>query len=256
MASPPFNIAETSPGDDDVASTFPALERTFRDVVESWLLIEHDTYGHHAFQSLTSTERDADTHWSVGSLMYNETLGRPQIATATGPVTWLTLGREFDAGTRSLFQQTSAPTGWTKESAAAYEDAAIAGTTGSVGTAGSTAFSSVFTSRTIAQANLPNVNFTISATAASHTHYGFTNENNGAPTPGINLDSSNQVTASAVGGASDSQYALENSVAAATVGKTSASGSLTVTGTAASGGSGTAMDFAVKYYKVIVAQKD
>lgn len=45
MASPPFNIAETSPGDSDIASQFPALERTFRDVVESWLLVEGNTNG-------------------------------------------------------------------------------------------------------------------------------------------------------------------------------------------------------------------
>lgn len=47
MASPPFSIAETVPEDDDIVSQFPALDRTFRDVVESWLLVGHDTSGRH-----------------------------------------------------------------------------------------------------------------------------------------------------------------------------------------------------------------
>lgn len=47
MASPPFNIAETVPGDSDIASQFPGTERIFRDVVESWLLTEHDVNGRH-----------------------------------------------------------------------------------------------------------------------------------------------------------------------------------------------------------------
>lgn len=47
MASPPFNIDQTAPGDPDIASTFPALERSFRDIVESWLLIEHNNMGKH-----------------------------------------------------------------------------------------------------------------------------------------------------------------------------------------------------------------
>jgi microcystin-dependent protein len=47
MASPPFSIAETIPEDDDIVSQFPATERTFRDVVESWLLVNHNVQGRH-----------------------------------------------------------------------------------------------------------------------------------------------------------------------------------------------------------------
>lgn len=42
MATPPFNIAETIPADNGVAAQFPATERTFRDIVESWLLLHSD----------------------------------------------------------------------------------------------------------------------------------------------------------------------------------------------------------------------
>lgn len=47
MASPPFNINESIPADDDIVSQHPANARTFRDVVESWLLVNHNTSGRH-----------------------------------------------------------------------------------------------------------------------------------------------------------------------------------------------------------------
>ncbi len=56
---------------------------------------------------------------------------------------------EFASGTRMLFQQSSAPTGWTKESSATYNDAALRFVTGSVSTSGSLAFSSAMASRSI-----------------------------------------------------------------------------------------------------------
>jgi len=48
MASPPFDIAQTVPGDSDIVSQYPTAERSFRDIVESWLLIDHNTDGRHA----------------------------------------------------------------------------------------------------------------------------------------------------------------------------------------------------------------
>lgn len=47
MASPPFTIDETLPGDSDIVSQHPANARTFRDVVESWLLVNHNVQGRH-----------------------------------------------------------------------------------------------------------------------------------------------------------------------------------------------------------------
>ena len=58
MASPPFNIAETVPADDDFASQFPTAERAFRDVVESWLLIDHNVQGRHDAVSLDDQNAD------------------------------------------------------------------------------------------------------------------------------------------------------------------------------------------------------
>lgn len=52
--------------------------------------------------------------------------------------------KPFPAGTKMLFQQTSAPTGWTKITSAALNDAAIRLTTGTVGTGGTDAFTTTF----------------------------------------------------------------------------------------------------------------
>lgn len=55
-------------------------------------------------------------------------------------------GDIFPSGTRLLFQQSAAPTGWTKDTT--HNDKAIRVVNGSVGSGGTTAFSSVFTTRT------------------------------------------------------------------------------------------------------------
>lgn len=52
MATPPFVIATTLPGDSDITSQYPAVERTFRDIVNSWLLIDHNNLGQHVQLSM------------------------------------------------------------------------------------------------------------------------------------------------------------------------------------------------------------
>lgn len=57
-------------------------------------------------------------------------------------------GRMFPAGTRMVFQMTTPPTGWTKETGSAYDDAALRFETGTIGTGGSASFNTTFDSRT------------------------------------------------------------------------------------------------------------
>jgi hypothetical protein len=57
-------------------------------------------------------------------------------------------GRMFPVGTRMPFQQTTPPTGWTKEIGAAYNDATLRFTTGTVATGGTQGFDVTFASRT------------------------------------------------------------------------------------------------------------
>lgn len=47
MASPPFSISESLPGDSDIVSQHPVNARAFRDTVESWLLVNHNVQGRH-----------------------------------------------------------------------------------------------------------------------------------------------------------------------------------------------------------------
>lgn len=145
-------------------------------------------------------------------------------------------GLPFPAGTKMLFKQTAAPTGWTKD--VADNDKALRVVSGTAGTGGSTAFTTVFAARTVAQANLPNVNFTVSIGSGqgSHTH---TTGNLYYQAGGANVQS----------GANQAHEALgSGALTAATL--------PAMSGTAASGGSGTAMDFAVAYVDVIIATKD
>ena len=91
---------------------------------------------------------------------------------------WRTAGYIFSAGARILFQQTTPPTGWTKESNSAYNDAILAFTTGSVSTSGAVALSSLFASQTFT-GTVGNDTPSISKTA-SHTH-SVTAANGGTP---------------------------------------------------------------------------
>lgn len=52
MATPPFLPDETKPADDDIVSQYPAVERAFRDIVETWLLVNHDTSGLHKWVTM------------------------------------------------------------------------------------------------------------------------------------------------------------------------------------------------------------
>ena len=136
-------------------------------------------------------------------------------------------------GTAMLFAQTSAPTGWTKSTT--HNDKALRIVNGTASSGGSTAFSSVMTSRTpagtvgsttLSTTQIPSHSHTFEVTQASNT-----------PTTGANVRA---VNAANVG-------------AGASVGTSS---------TAGSGGShnhsftGTAMDFAIQYVDAIIATKD
>jgi hypothetical protein len=137
------------------------------------------------------------------------------------------------AGTAMLFQQTSAPTGWTKSTT--HNEKALRIVSGSAGSGGSTAFTSVFTSRTPAGTVGST---TLSASQIpSHTHTFEVTKASNTPTTGAN----------------------DRAVNAANVGAGASTGT---TSTAGSGGShnhsftGTSMDFAVAYVDAIIATKD
>lgn len=46
MASPPFSLNIGVPGNSDIASQFPTLDRSDKDVIQSWLLVQMNSQGH------------------------------------------------------------------------------------------------------------------------------------------------------------------------------------------------------------------
>lgn len=157
----------------------------------------------------------------------------------------------FPSGTKLLFYSNTAPTGWTIQTTSIDNKAlrvvsgsgAGGGTGGATG--GTTAFTSVFTSRTISQANLPNYTLPDTFSIANHAgqsqtvgiKYNFITWSAGSY-PAVFLESSSLGTSGNL--VADAPAALSHSL----------------TGSVTSGGSGTAMDFAVAYASVIIAAKD
>lgn len=100
-------------------------------------------------------------------------------AASSGTGAWMLQGGTggFESGTRLLFQQTTAPTGWTKDTS--HNDKALRIVSGTVGTGGSVAFTSAFASQNVGStaltiAQMPSHNHTVggttSAQSQNHTH--------------------------------------------------------------------------------------
>ena len=69
----------------------------------------------------------------------NGTAGQSLTSDGDGSFSWADGG--FPSGTKMLFRQTTAPTGWTKDTSAAINDSILRAITGTVSSGGSTAFS-------------------------------------------------------------------------------------------------------------------
>lgn len=68
MASAPFSPAITVPADNDIVSQFPLAERTFRDVVTSFIEVDHDatTGGHNKLTMVEQSVTPSFTSSQVG----------------------------------------------------------------------------------------------------------------------------------------------------------------------------------------------
>ena len=135
------------------------------------------------------------------------------------------------SGTAMLFVQTSAPTGWTKSTT--HDNKALRVVSGSAGSGGTTAFTSVFTSRTITTANMPSHTHGVTDPGHSHTTtYDYVSNSPATPYD-CNVSSGIQ------------QNIFKNGTNSNTTGIS-----------IQNAGSGTAMDFAVQYVDVIICTKD
>lgn len=260
--SPPFDVDITSPGNSDLVSAYPPDERLSRDVLESWLTFISDP--------------------ATGLL---------KASAATNIIAGVS---PFPSGTRMPFIQTTPPTGWTKVTDAAYNDAALRIVTGSVlPTGGTVAFTTAFASQGVSgtvgstvltAANMPTHTHTFSDTASTgtdsvnhtHTQQGtFGSTTNGAHT---HTEEGNAISASPTGGGSAAAESETNNtssagnhthtttISGATTGVSALhTHSVTVSGTTSSAGSstghthtftGTAINIDVKHVDAIVATKD
>ena len=171
------------------------------------------------------------------------TLSTP-LPVASGGTGSATGAAAFPSGTRMLFQQTAAPTGWTKDTTAAINDGALRTVTGSASTGGTAAFTTAFTSRTPTGTNAASGSTSLSeAQMPAHKHLGGWAGVNGSATFGVGSTGTGNVNGQH--GGSGANHAWTSTV-----------GSGSSHNHAAAAFSGSAMDFAVKYYDVIIASKD
>lgn len=181
---------------------------------------------------------------------------------------------EFAAGTKLTFQQTSAPTGWTKSTT--YDNYAMRLVSGSVSSGGSVAFTTAFASQTpsgsvsvsVGAGTLAASNGSLGVNAGSLSVGATTLDTSQMPShshtlnylsPGINADggaSSNYGTAgTAVSGATGGGGSHTHSIS----GSPSLSGSVSLSGTpsvTSSSFSGNAINLAVQYLDFILATKN
>jgi hypothetical protein len=125
------------------------------------------------------------------------------------------------AGTLVLYKQTTAPTSWTKQTT--HDNKALRVVSGTASSGGTTAFTSVFTSRSVAG----TVGSTTLTTTQipGHQHPGGANPRNIYGGPGV---ATQPAVTGAVGGGGSHNHTF----------------------------TGTAQDFAVKYVDVIIASKN
>ena len=130
-----------------------------------------------------------------------------QLDASTGLYNTTSLG--FPTGTRMSFNQTAAPTGWTKDTSIAINDAILRLVTGTVSSGGSTAFSTWNSSGTTAAYTLTT------ADIPSHTHeYNAGDSQIGGAflTRGANQTSTNPTTTSSTGGGGSHSHNLSNNI--------------------------------------------
>ena len=160
-------------------------------------------------------------------------------------------GAEFSSGTRMTFNQTAAPTGWTKDTS--VDNAAFRLVSGSVGSGGSVDFTTLFASSSSATPT-GSVSTTISSVSGSAGATTLT-------TPQIPSHSHTTDTTLAAGGGDAAVAGGSSFSQASGTGNTGGGGSHThpfsfSSGSASSTFSGTALNLAVKYVDLIIAQKN
>jgi hypothetical protein len=177
---------------------------------------------------------------------------------------------QFPAGTRMLFNQTTAPTGWTKDTTAALNNSALRVVTGTAGSGGTVNFTTAFASQSVA-GTIGNTTATNnSTTAGGSISVSVSVGNSSLSTAQLASHSHTAAQRGTLSAASGSAvYSASTATSSGDTGSGSShghsgSGSGTFTGTSHNHTqnahnhtfTGTAIDLAVKYQDVIIASKD
>jgi hypothetical protein len=153
-----------------------------------------------------------------------------QVLTSAGsaaPPSWQAIPQELVSGTRLLFQQTAAPTGWTKDTT--HNDKVLRIVNGAVSSGGTVAFTSVFTSQAISGSVGSTTLVEGQIPSHSHTQRHYTATKGGATYPGGQGGTlANNITTTATGGSGSHNHSF----------------------------TGSAIDLAVQYVDVIIATKN
>jgi len=190
--------------------------------------------------SLSSSGNLSKANTSTTKLSFNP---------STGALTATSFVGVFPTGTLMLFQQTAAPTGWTKQ--ITHDNKALRVVSGAASSGGTTSFTSVFASRTpagtvgattltAAQSGMPAHGHTI--TDPTHFHAASMGTTDG--------------TAGRFDSSSSGQVNTVNTAAAATGITINNATAVNATESHTHGFTGTAMDFSVQYVDLIIASKD
>jgi len=142
-----------------------------------------------------------------------------QVLTSAGnatPPSWQTLPQEFESGTRILFQQTAAPTGWTKDTT--HNDKALRVVNGAASSGGSVAFTSAFTSQAISGSVGSTTLVESQIPSHTHTHRGYVTVKGGSAWPnsggggGATISNSGLTTTATGGGGSHNHSFSANAI--------------------------------------------
>ena len=160
-------------------------------------------------------------------------------------------GTVFTSGTRMLFQQSSAPTGWTTDTS--RNNRALRIVSGSVGDGGGDTFSSRFNS-TVNTGNGSVSNHTLTeAQIPSHYHFAFRSGNHGQHRNGSPMTANNYPSSGSGAGNLYESYNIGQSGSVSNVGRTSSIGS----GQGHNHGfTNPSFNLNVLYTDVIIAQKN
>lgn len=167
---------------------------------------------------------------------------------------------QFPSGTRMTFNQTAAPTGWTKDTTAALNDSALRVVTGTVGSGGTYAFSA---GCTVVAAHTHT--FTSGSESAGHTHSGATGTVSSGHTHNTALVSSAATgygLGSSVAGVSGASFATSNSTLTSDINAnhthsfTSGGASVTHTHSGTTADSNNSETWVPKYIDIIIASKN